>query len=136
MPDLPDWDYDLPWYHGSPLELAVLRVGSTITQNRDLARVFSHKPSIVAFREHGGMLGHSGETPGHLYRVVAPVTAGDVHPHPTSSMHPGEEWLTDRELRLERIGPTVVREDERLPPEEVRRLKEQWEQRKADRATG
>lgn len=134
MADLSDWDYDLAWYHGSPLELTVLREGSTITQNRDLARVFSHKPSIVAFREHGGLLGHSGEKPGFLYRVVAPIAEDDIHPHPTSSMDPGEEWLTDRELRLELIGPTVVRADERLAPDEIRRLQEQWEQRKAEQA--
>jgi hypothetical protein len=134
MADLSNWDYGLAWYHGSPLELTVLREGSTITQNRDLARVFSHKPSIVAFREHGGLLGHSGEKSGFLYRVVAPITADDIHPHPTSSMDPGEEWLTDRELRLELIGPTVVRDDERLAPDEIRRLQEQWEQRKAEEA--
>ncbi|MBT5531836.1 hypothetical protein HOK31_02180 [Candidatus Poribacteria bacterium] len=134
MPDLSNWDYDLPWYHGSPLELTVLREGSTITQNRDLAGVFSHKPSIVAFREHGGLLGHSGEEPGFLYCVAAPATSADIHPHPTSSMEPGEEWLTDRELRLELIGPTVVCEEERLLPDEIRRLQEQWEQRKAEQA--
>jgi hypothetical protein len=49
-------------------------------------------------------------------------------------MPPGEEWLTERELRLELIGPTVVREEERLAPDKVQRLKEQWERRKADEA--
>jgi len=39
-----DVDYSKPWYHGSPLKLDVLRAGSTMTQWRDLARVFSHKP--------------------------------------------------------------------------------------------
>ena len=42
------WDFNLPWYHGSPLQLKRLRAGSTITQDRDLARVFSHKPSLVS----------------------------------------------------------------------------------------
>ena len=36
------------WYHGSPLVLEVLATDSTITRNRDLARVFSHRPTIVS----------------------------------------------------------------------------------------
>ena len=134
MGKLADWDYDRPWYHGSPLELTALRPGSTISQRRDLARVFSHKPSIVTSGEPGVPLSHSGEEAGFLHRVVAPVTEDDVRPHPTSAMPPGEEWLTERELRLELIGPTVVREEERLARDEVQRLKEQWERRKADEA--
>lgn len=129
MPDLTDWDYDLPWYHGSPLELTVLREGSTITQNRDLARVFSHKPGIVSFGEDGALIGHSGTQLGFLYRVVGPLTAAYVYPHPTSVMHPGEEWLTKGELALELIGPTVVREGEKLSAEDERRLREEWEAR-------
>ena len=45
-------------------------------------------------------------------------------------MHPGEEWLTRGELELELIGPTVVREEEALSAEDVRRLREDWEARK------
>ena len=130
MADLTGWDYDLPWYHGSPLELTVLREGSTITQNRELARVFSHKPGIVSFGEDGALIGHNGEQPGFLYRVVGPTTSAQVYPHPTSVMHPGEERLTRGELELELIGPTVVREEEALSAEDVRRLREDWEARK------
>lgn len=43
-----DWDYSRAWYHGSPIVLASLVPGSTITQDKDLARVFSHKPSLVS----------------------------------------------------------------------------------------
>ena len=39
---------DEAWYHGSPLELALLRPGSTVTQDRRLAEVFSHKPAVVS----------------------------------------------------------------------------------------
>jgi hypothetical protein len=37
-----EWDYNKAWYHGSPLELKILRKGSTITQDRELAMAFSH----------------------------------------------------------------------------------------------
>ena len=41
-----NWNYDLPWYHGSQQELTLLRVGSSITQDREIARIFSHRPTI------------------------------------------------------------------------------------------
>lgn len=116
-----DWDYDRTWYHGSPFELTVLRVGSTITQDRDLARVFSHKPEIVSVADDGHIK-HTGEMPGFLYRVAEEVGPDDVYPHPRSSMQPGKEWLTNRELKVVLIEPTQVLEEERLTDDEVARL--------------
>jgi len=114
------------WYHGSPLKLAMLRAGSTITQDRELARVFSHKPPIVSMADDGA-LRHTGTTPGYLYRVDEAIGPEDVTPHPNSSMPPGAEWLTRRELRLALIGPTVVREEERLSEEKVAALRRRVE---------
>lgn len=34
-----EWDYSKPWFHGSPMLLNELLVGSTITQDRELARM-------------------------------------------------------------------------------------------------
>ena len=110
------------WYHGSPLKLATLRAGSTITQDRDLARVFSHKPPIVS-RADDGALQHTGTRPGYLYRIDEPVGAEDVYPHPHSSMGPGLEWLTRRALRLALICSTTVRDEERLSEEQVAELR-------------
>jgi hypothetical protein len=106
------------WYHGSPLQLETLRAGSTITHDRELARVFSHKPPIVSMADDGA-LQHTGTLPGYLYRIDEPVGPEDVYPHPHSSMPPGKEWLTRRELRLALIGPTEVRDEERLSEEQV-----------------
>ena len=39
-------DYDRVWYHGSPQQLAFIRAGSTVTQGRRLAEIFSHKPAV------------------------------------------------------------------------------------------
>ncbi|HOJ80350.1 MAG TPA: hypothetical protein PLG72_05825 [Clostridiales bacterium] len=36
------------WYHGSNKVFEVLEEGSTITQWKELAEAFSHKPSILA----------------------------------------------------------------------------------------
>jgi hypothetical protein len=93
----------IPWYHGSPLELTVLRAGSTITPERRLAEVFSHKPTLVSM-EDDGSLEHNGSLPGFLYQVAEEVKEEDVEQHPRSSMSPGQEWLTRRDLMLKLIG--------------------------------
>ena len=110
------------WYHGSPLQLTILRAGSTITRDRDVARVFSHKPPQVSLSDDG-TIQHTGTTPGYLYRIAEPVAPGDVTPHPRTTMPPGLEWLTRRDLRLALIGPTEVRKEERLTEEEIARLR-------------
>jgi hypothetical protein len=110
------------WYHGSPLQLTTLRAGSTITRNRDVARVFSHKPPIVSM-DDDGTIRHTGTVPGYLYRIDEPLGPEDVYPHPRTTMQPGLEWLTRRELRLSLIGPTEVREEERLTEEQVAELR-------------
>jgi hypothetical protein len=110
------------WYHGSPLRLEVLRAGSTVTRVRPLAEVFSHKPSIVCI-EDDGTVRHDGRRPGWLHRVREEVGGGDVRPHPRSVMAPGKEWLTNRPLELELIGPVPVPPDELLSEEEAAGLR-------------
>jgi hypothetical protein len=109
------------WYHGSPLRLTTLRGGSTVTRNRDLARVFSHKPRVVSIGDDGDVQ-HSGTTPGFLYVVSEPVAEGDVVPHPKSTMGPGLEWLTTRLLSVTLLEETTVRPNERLTDADVLRL--------------
>ena len=110
------------WYHGSPLQLTTLHAGSTITRSRDLARVFSHKPPIVSIGDDGAIQ-HTGTRPGYLYRVDEPLGPDDVYPHPRTTMQPGLEWLTRRELRLTLIGPTEVRKEELLTEEQIAALR-------------
>jgi hypothetical protein len=110
------------WYHGSPLQLSTLRAGSTITRNRDLARVFSHKPPLVSV-DDDGTIQHTGTAPGYLYRIDEPLRPEDITPHPRTTMQPGLEWLTRRELCLSLIGPTEVREEELLTEEQVAALR-------------
>ncbi|NLS79196.1 MAG: hypothetical protein GXY76_18260 [Chloroflexi bacterium] len=98
-----EWKRGEPWYHGSPLELTILRAGSTITQDRALASAFSHKPTLLCI-EDDGTIRHNGTQPGILYRIAEELGEGDMHPHPRTTMAPGLEWLTTRELRLEPIA--------------------------------
>ncbi len=120
------WDYSCPWYHGSPHQLEVLLPGSTITQDESLARVFSHKPQIVALEDDPAELArgirrlrHNGEQPGLLYVIDEPVGAQDVYPHPHSVMPLGLEWLTRRPLRLRLLGPVEVLPGEFLSQEDI-----------------
>jgi hypothetical protein len=95
------------WFHGSPHELTELRPGSTITQDPALARVFSHKPSIVSdARAEGGVLKHNGRLPGRLYIVDEPVHERDIIPVPGSTIGPGQEWHTTRPLKIRLIETT------------------------------
>ena len=119
---------DRTWYHGSPLVLTLLHAGSTITQNRRLAEVFSHKPSIVSVL-NDGTIQHDGTAPGYLYRIAKEIGPDDVYPHPRSTMAPGQEWLTRRELQVTLIGPIQVTHQEQLTAREIAALQERLHQR-------
>ncbi len=123
-----DFDYTLTWYHGSQQELTTLRVGSSITQNRNVAKGFSHSPSLLAQSE-GGTVKHDGATPGYLYIVADEIGPDDVHPHPHPVNATRWEWLTNRELKLKLIGQTIVTDEERLTDQEIVEMKRKQEER-------
>jgi hypothetical protein len=125
--DAKEWDYSKTWYHGSPVRLNTISKGSTITQDRDIARVFSHKPHRVSLGD--GTIKHDGVEPGFLYRIAEDIGPDDVYPHPRSSMEWGEEWLTSRVLRVLLIGPVEIRDEERLTREEIAWLEEKLKSR-------
>jgi hypothetical protein len=99
------------WFHGSNLELEVLRTGSTVTPIVELARAFACKPGNVSIeiRENGeeGLrrvsIRHDGRGAGYLYEVGVMDAAEDLRPHPASTMAPGEEMLTTHELAVHLI---------------------------------
>jgi len=116
-----------PWYHGSPFVLTSLLTGSTITQDRDLARIFSHKPALVSQDtddEGKRILKHTGNQPGFLYRIAEAVKPDDVYPHPQTTMGPGQEWLTTRPLRVELLCSTQVVTEELLTASEIEALRQ------------
>lgn len=112
-----------PWYHGSPLSLRTLLRGSTITPDRDLARVFSHSPTLVSDEGEGAVqrFKHNGTRPGFLY-LVEGVRAEDIFPHPHSSMEPGREWVARRDLPLRLLGATEVVPEEIFTEAEHKQL--------------
>lgn len=88
------------WYHGSDKMFGVLREGSTITQWRELAEAFSHKPTMLSYDDNG-KIRHNGTKKGYLYIIDEPVQIGvDVYQHPHTCMDPGLEFLTKRPLAV------------------------------------
>lgn len=92
------------WYHGSNAAFAILRQGSTITQWRQLAEAFSHKPTILSY-DSSGKIDHNGVESGYLYTVDEPIQTGvDIIPHPNTSMVQNMEFITLRPLRVRLIA--------------------------------
>lgn len=130
MPNL-DTDYKGPWYHGSDQMLTTLRIGSSITQQRSIAKAFSHQPSLL-LQFNRGRIRHNGETSGYLYTVAEEVGPDDVRPHPHPVNADRWDWLTERELKLELVGKTVVTAAERLTDEEIAETRRKQNERGED----
>ncbi len=116
-----EFDPQKAWYHGSPLQLTILRQGSTITQKRELARVFSHKPTVVSIADDG-QVKHNGTRPGFLFIIAEDIQPDDVVPHPRTTMEIGDEWLTTREMALQLIGSTEIDASEQFTEDELAAL--------------
>lgn len=91
------------WYHGSNLEVEILREGSTITQWKELAEAFATKPSMLEYDEIFSPISHNGIEKGILYIIDEPLQMEtDIYQHPSTTMDKGVEFLTKRPLRLKR----------------------------------
>ena len=94
---------DGPWYHGSDKAFTELRPGSTITQWRELAEAFAHRPGALWY-DDDGVIRHNGQAKGFLYVIDEPVEIGrDIVQHPRTTMDAGAEFLTQRPLRVRLI---------------------------------
>lgn len=88
------------WYHGSDSSFDVLREGSTVTQWKELAEAFSHKPSVLGYDDSGSIT-HNGKVDGLLYVIDEPIAVGeDIYPHPKTTMDENAEFLTKRPLKV------------------------------------
>ena len=98
-------DMNKPWYHGSNLELEILKEGATITQWKELAKAFSTKPGRLEYDEIFSPIFHNGTEKGILYIVDEPLQMEvDIYQHPRTTMDEGVEFLTKRPLKLKRIA--------------------------------
>jgi hypothetical protein len=113
-------DYGAAWYHGSPEELTVLRKGSWVTQFKELAKAFSHRPPLIKFVDDNCNVKHNGRFPGFLYAVAEPVGPEDViYLRDTAQTH----WQTNRDLRLQLVAKLPLDDPPQLSQEEVAELR-------------
>ena len=91
------------WYHGSNIVFSELKEGSTVTQWRELAEAFSHKPTRLSYDDNG-VISHNGNEKGYLYILDEPIAVGvDVFQHPGTVMDKNAEFLTKRPLKVKLI---------------------------------
>ena len=109
-------DYGKPWYHGSQEKLAFLRKGSWVTQSSELAKAFSHRPSLISFGEDGQSVKHNGEQLGFLYMVSEAVGPEDVTylPH-TAQTH----WQGQRDLEVRLVAELPLDDPAQLSEGEI-----------------
>lgn len=97
------------WYHGSNVLFSELRTNSTITQWKELAEAFSHKPSALGYDEHG-VITHNGVEKGYLYIIDEPVDIqNDIYQHPGTTMGENAEFLTKRPLKVKMVSELNVK---------------------------
>jgi hypothetical protein len=126
-----EWQPDEPWFHGSDQKLSVLRAGSSVTRRRDLARAFSHRPTLLV-QHDDGRVQHDGSAPGYLYVVADELGAGDLYPHPHPVNVGHWEWLTTRQLTVRLVERTAVRAAEQLTEHEIAALRQMQQERGAE----
>jgi hypothetical protein len=110
-----------PWFHGSDVELTVLRAGSSVTRDRELARAFSRRPALLGHFE--GSVRHNGIRPGYLYAVAEQLGADDLEKHPHPSNESEWEWLVRRDVAVRLIERTEIRAEELFTDEEIERIR-------------
>ena len=109
-----------PWYHGSPERLDVLRNGSWVTPFKEVAKAFSHKPSLMSIADGCVAARHNGTVPGLLYVVSEEAGAEDLTCLPgTDQTH----WQTQRDLQVRLVAELPVDDPPQLSEEEIAELR-------------
>jgi len=113
-------DYSAPWYHGSPEEITVLRKGSWVTQFEQMAKAFSHRPTLMSLDDDCESVKHNGQWPGFLYMVSKFIGPDDVtYLRDTAQTH----WQTNRDLRLRLVAELPLDDPPQLNKEEITELR-------------
>ncbi|KKK67107.1 hypothetical protein LCGC14_2957370, partial [marine sediment metagenome] len=105
---------------GSPEELTVLQRGSWLTQFKELAKAFSHKPALISLGGDCVNVKHNGRLPGFLYTVSEPIGPEDVtYLRDTAQTH----WQTNRDLPLRLVTKLPLDDPPQLSQEEIAELR-------------
>jgi predicted kinase len=71
--ELDGWNLERAWYHHSDADIVSIPAGTVITQ----------APA--------------------RYRVIDRITPADVHPHTTSQLRVGQEWVVERDVAVDKV---------------------------------
>jgi len=113
-------EYSAPWYHGSPEELSILRKGSWVTQFREIAKAFSHKPTLMWFDDDRRKVKHNGQRSGFLYAISESIGPADVsYLRDTARTH----WQTQRDLQVTLVAKLPVDDPPQLTEEVIAELR-------------
>jgi hypothetical protein len=113
------FDRNTPWYHGSPESLPILRKGSWVTQFKEMAKAFSHRPKLISLSDDGLHVKHDGQQPGFLYMVAEPVAPEDVaYLQNTAQTH----WQTQRDLQVALVAALPINDPPQLTKQEIAEL--------------
>jgi hypothetical protein len=88
----------------------------------ELAKAFSHRPSLISFGDDGISVKHDGCQPGFLYTIAESVGREDViYLRDTAQTH----WQTQRDLRLRLVARLPLDDPPRLSETEVVAMRRQ-----------
>ena len=98
----------------------MLRKGSWVTQFKELAKAFSHKPSLISFGEDSQTVTHNGQQPGFLYIVSETVGPDEVsYLRDTAQTH----WQTQRDLPVRLVAELPVDDPPQLSEEAITEMR-------------
>lgn len=113
-------DYGAAWYHGSPEKLTGLRKGSWVTQFKELAKAFSHRPPLISLGGDLQAIKHNGQMIGFLYVVSEAIGPDDVsYLRDTARTH----WQTQRDLGIRLVIELPVDDPPQLSKDEIAELR-------------
>jgi len=114
---------DAPWYHGSPHRLSVLSKGSWITHFKEIAKAFSHKPSLMSLADDCQTVKHNGALPGFLYTIAEKIGPADISELPdTAHTH----FQTHRDLSVHLVAEIPVSQPPLLTAKEIADMRQTY----------
>ena len=100
----------------------MLRKGSWVTQFKELAKAFSHRPSLISFGDDSQTVKHNGQQPGFLYIVSEEVGPDDVsYLRDTAQTH----WQTQYDLQVSLVAELPVDDPPQLSQEAITAMRQE-----------
>lgn len=87
-----------------------------MTQFKELAKAFSHKPSLISFGDDHQTVKHDGQEPGFLYALFGPVSADTVSYLPHTAL---THWQTQCDMCVRLLSELPIDDPPQLSAEEV-----------------